>query len=54
MLAIKAYLFSLEASEIYTASNDVAFPFNQRYLMMFWNTLEHRRSIISSDRKSTG
>ncbi len=44
-LAIKAYLFSLKPIEYTPPDNDVAFPFNQRYLMTFWNLLfnpDHR------------
>jgi mono/diheme cytochrome c family protein len=39
VLAIKAYLFSLKPVNSTPPPNDVAFPFNQRYLMMFWNAL---------------
>ena len=39
VLAIKAYLFTLKPIKYTPPSNDVSFPFNQRYLMMFWNTL---------------
>jgi len=38
-LAIKAYLFSLKPVSFTPPPNDVSFPFNQRYLMMFWNAL---------------
>ena len=38
-LAIKAYLFSLKPIKYTPPPNDVAFPFNQRYLMIFWNVL---------------
>jgi mono/diheme cytochrome c family protein len=38
-LAIKAYLFSLKPINYRPPANDVAFPFNQRYLMTFWNLL---------------
>jgi mono/diheme cytochrome c family protein len=38
-LAIKAYLFSLKPVKYAPPPNDVSFPFNQRYLMMFWNVL---------------
>ena len=34
-LAIKAYLFSLKPIKYTPPPNDVAFPFNQRYLMAF-------------------
>jgi mono/diheme cytochrome c family protein len=39
VLAIKAYLASLEPVKYSPPPNDVSFPFNQRYLMLFWNTL---------------
>jgi mono/diheme cytochrome c family protein len=39
VLAIKAYLHSLKPVKYTPPSNDVSFPFNQRYLMMFWNAL---------------
>ena len=38
-LAIKSYLFSLKPIKFTPPPNDVAFPFNQRYLMTFWNVL---------------
>jgi mono/diheme cytochrome c family protein len=38
-LAIKSYLFSLKPIKYTPPPNDVAFPFNQRYLMTFWNVL---------------
>ena len=39
VLAIKAYLGSLEPVKYTPPPNDVSFPFNQRYLMLFWNSL---------------
>jgi mono/diheme cytochrome c family protein len=39
VLAIKAYLFTLKPISYSPPPNDVSFPFNQRYLMIFWNTL---------------
>ena len=39
VLAIKAYLLTLKPVNYTPPPNDVSFPFNQRYLMMFWNTL---------------
>ena len=39
VLAIKAYLFSLKPVRYVPPANDLAFPFNQRYLMRFWNLL---------------
>jgi mono/diheme cytochrome c family protein len=38
-LAIKAYLFSLKPIKYPPPPNDISFPFNQRYLMWFWNVL---------------
>jgi mono/diheme cytochrome c family protein len=38
-LAIKAYLFSLKPVKYTPPPNDISFPFNQRYLMTFWNAL---------------
>jgi mono/diheme cytochrome c family protein len=38
-LAIKAYLFSLPAVRATAPDNTFAFPFNQRWLMVFWSTL---------------
>ena len=37
--AIKAYLFSLKPVRNVPPANDLSFPFNQRYLMVFWNLL---------------
>ncbi len=36
-LAIKAYLFTLPAVRAEPVANDLGFPFNQRWLMFFWN-----------------
>jgi mono/diheme cytochrome c family protein len=38
-LAIKDYLFSLEPVRAETPANDLAFPYNQRYLMRAWKLL---------------
>jgi mono/diheme cytochrome c family protein len=38
-LAIKAYLFSLPPVHAPTPANTLAFPFNQRWGMMFWSAL---------------
>ena len=38
-LAIKAYLFSLNPTKARVPSNDLAFPFNQRWLMGMWSLL---------------
>lgn len=37
VLAIKEYLFTLKPVRYVPPENDLAFPFNQRYLMRFWN-----------------
>lgn len=39
VLAIKAYLFSLKPVRNRPPANDISFPFNQRYLIWFWNRL---------------
>jgi mono/diheme cytochrome c family protein len=39
VLAIKAYLFSLKPVANTPPAMDLVFPFNQRYLMWFWNVL---------------
>ncbi len=44
-LAIKAYLITLPASTAAAPANDMRFPFNIRFLMVFWNLLynpDHR------------
>jgi mono/diheme cytochrome c family protein len=38
-LAIKAYLFSLKPVRAPAPANTLAFPFNQRFLMVFWSAL---------------
>jgi mono/diheme cytochrome c family protein len=38
-LAIKAYLFSLDPVSQRTPPNSLRFPFDQRYLLAFWNLL---------------
>jgi mono/diheme cytochrome c family protein len=38
-LAIKAYLFSLPPVQAPAPANTLAFPFNQRWSMMFWSAL---------------
>jgi mono/diheme cytochrome c family protein len=39
VLAIKAYLFSLTPVQHRPPSDDLKFPYNQRYLLRFWNIL---------------
>jgi mono/diheme cytochrome c family protein len=41
-LAIKAYLFSLPPVRASAPANTLAFPFNQRWAMMFWSALFNR------------
>ncbi len=52
VLAIKAYLFSLKPVHYRPPANDLAFPYNQRLLMKFWNVLFNpgRRFRPNSDR----
>jgi mono/diheme cytochrome c family protein len=38
-LAIKAYLFSLTPVQATTPADTLAFPYDQRWLMLFWQTL---------------
>jgi len=39
VLAVKAYLFSRKPIKYTPPPNTISFPFNQRYLMLFWNGL---------------
>jgi mono/diheme cytochrome c family protein len=39
VLAVKAYLFSLPAVRARTPDNTLAFPFNQRWSMIFWSAV---------------
>jgi Cytochrome c len=39
VLAVKAYLFSLKPVRNRPPASDISFPFNQRYLLWFWNGL---------------
>jgi mono/diheme cytochrome c family protein len=39
VLAVKAYLFSLKPVRNRPPASDISFPFNQRYLIWFWNGL---------------
>jgi mono/diheme cytochrome c family protein len=39
VLSIKAYLLTLKPVNYTPPPNNISFPFNQRYLMMFWNAL---------------
>ena len=39
LLAVKAYLFSLPSVRAATRENTLAFPFNQRWAMLFWSAV---------------
>ena len=49
VLAIKAYLFSLAPVSATPPPNAMRFPFNQRFLMAFWNTLFNPRARLLAD-----
>ena len=53
-LAIKAYLFSLKPIKYTPPPNDISFPFNQRYLMVFWNVLFNPEHRFQPQRRSAG
>jgi mono/diheme cytochrome c family protein len=48
-LAIKAYLFSLTPVHAVAPSNTLAFPFNQRWGMLFWTVLFNRDGRFEPD-----
>jgi mono/diheme cytochrome c family protein len=48
-LAIKAYLFSLPPVHATPPGNTLAFPFNQRWAMLFWSTLFNRDVRFAPD-----
>jgi len=48
-LAIKAYLFSLAPVHAVPPRNTLAFPFNQRWGMLFWTTLFNRDRRFEPD-----
>jgi mono/diheme cytochrome c family protein len=48
-LAIKAYLFSLPAVHAAAPAKTLAFPFDQRWAMMFWATLFNRDTRFAPD-----
>jgi len=52
ILAIKAYLFSLAPISQRPPENDISFPFNQRWGMMFWNFifLDEERFVSNPDK----
>jgi mono/diheme cytochrome c family protein len=49
VLAIKAYLFTLSPIRQKNRDNDLAFPFNQRWAMGFWNAAFFRSSRFEAD-----
>lgn len=53
VLAIKAYLFSLPPVKATPPPNAMKFPFNQRYLMAFWNTLYNPRERLAVDSRQS-
>ncbi len=48
-LAIKAYLFSLPPVHAKAPENTLAFPFNQRWSMIFWSALFNRDTRFAPD-----
>jgi mono/diheme cytochrome c family protein len=48
-LAIKSYLFSLKPIHAPAVANKIGFPFNQRWLMMFWNLVNNPDSRFHPD-----
>jgi mono/diheme cytochrome c family protein len=53
-LAIKAYLFSLPPVHAVAPDNQMSFPFDQRWLMVFWNLLNNpdRRFQLDTTRSA--
>jgi mono/diheme cytochrome c family protein len=49
VLAIKAYLFSLPTVSQPERSNELSFPFNQRWAMGFWNAAFFKNQRFKSD-----
>ena len=49
VLAIKAYLFSLPKMDERNRRNDLAFPFNQRWAMGFWNAAFFKNQRFTGD-----
>ncbi|WP_271169902.1 c-type cytochrome [Hansschlegelia plantiphila] len=48
-LAVKAYLMSLAPVHAPAPENDIGFPFNQRWGMMFWNLLNNPNKRFEPD-----
>jgi mono/diheme cytochrome c family protein len=54
VLAIKAYLFTLKPVRYVPPGDDLTFPFNQRYLMRFWNLLFNTDRRFEPNADQTG
>jgi mono/diheme cytochrome c family protein len=52
-LAIKAYLFSLPPVHVPAPDNTLAFPFNQRWAMMFWSAVFNADTRFEPDPANT-
>jgi len=52
-LAIKAYLFSLPPVRAVPSQNTLAFPFNQRWAMLFWSTVFNPDTRFAPDAKQS-
>jgi mono/diheme cytochrome c family protein len=52
-LAIKAYLLTLPAVHAPATENQLSFPFNQRWLMFFWNLFNNPGRRLEADRSKT-
>ncbi len=48
-LAIKAYLFTIPAVHVEPIENEIGFPFNQRWLMVFWNLFNNPDSRLETN-----
>jgi mono/diheme cytochrome c family protein len=48
-LDLKAYLFSLKPVHATPPANDMSFPFNQRWLMVFWNLVNNPDTRLQPD-----
>ena len=52
-LAIKAYLFTLPAVHVEPVQNQLGFPYNQRWLMFFWNLFNNPGSRLEANTTKT-
>jgi mono/diheme cytochrome c family protein len=53
LLTIKAYLFSLPKMDERDRRNDLAFPFNQRWAMGFWNAAFFKSQRFAADQSKS-